>query len=106
MGMSDNQIIKLLDVVTLQSFNNNFSFACITCINENCLSTSGCDQYRITIHWTNIQNSNLKFPGRGRRFLFPPWQYIPITEKGTNTRQSYQDCNCTTTSATSNFSQR
>jgi hypothetical protein len=61
MRMRDDQIIKLLHVVTLQRVHDNLALARVTCIDKNCLAACRSDQDRVAIHRADIQNSHRQF---------------------------------------------
>ena len=73
MRVCADEIIDLLNVVTLQRIEHDLVLACIACVDKNSLAGRRNYQNRVTVDWSHIKDVNLKFAtGSSRRLCFPP----------------------------------
>jgi len=94
--MCSNKIVDLLDVITLQSFEDDLAFACVTSINQDGLAVRRDEKNRITINRPDIENVNLKFFTRRRRRLrLPPRVYVFPSNIGDCNKANYLNGNPT-----------
>ncbi len=56
--MRGDEIVELLNVITLQRFNHGFAFSRIAGVDEHRFPAGEVNQDRVAIDWTNIQHPN------------------------------------------------
>ena len=70
--MRRDEVVELLNFVTLQRFEHDFAFAGIACVDQNGLTTGRQNQSRITFDRANIEHNDLQFARRFWRLCTPP----------------------------------
>ncbi len=97
--MRRDEVVELLDFVTLQSFEDDFAFARITSIDKNGLTPGRQNQSRIAFDRANIKHNDFQFAGRFWRLGTPPRQ-SPLDEcKRARAQQQHEHRNHTSASA-------
>ena len=103
MRVRGNEIIELLNVVTLQCLDDYFSFACVARVDEHRFSGRRRDEYRISVDWANVKDANSEFASRsGRRLVAQPRSNeFPVRGAGGD---EYHEDHCNRTTAPSSSS--
>jgi hypothetical protein len=77
MRMCRDEVIELLNVVTLQRLDHSLAFGRVAGIDEHSLAGGRGDENGIAVDWTNVKNANGQFTtGSRRRLCAPPGKDI------------------------------
>src|SRR5258708_884149 len=103
MRMRGDEIIQVIDFVTLQRVEHNFAFAGVARVDQDGLAAGCDDQNRITFDWSDVEHVDLQLSGRLGRARTPPRQAKLPEPHRAGAEQQHQHRNRTSASACTSF---